>query len=350
MGGLITRIIPEQTYYFFSIKLINLQLFVRRFLIFFSRYKTDKELPVYVFQNGNRSAGLFSYFNSALSHAQHATKLGLPFVVDMQTLEYVNYVEADEVGKQNVWEIYFQQPDGLDLKASLASKLKVIKKYANPLYNSVDEKVFYDNNAKNFFRRLIQDRFPFSPALEIFLNDQLRDFFHEGKTYLGVAFRQGYVQTRPAGHFIQPELAVVIADCKRIMEEKSFDFIFLATDSSEIVSSFTQAFGDQLKYLRRPRVGGVNTVRRSLSEVHKEKFIENITSFSMPGDGTKYIETVEFDRSNDKYFKAREYLTEMVMLSRCQGFVASINSGTIAAYLLRPTDFDFEYVYKIGRY
>jgi hypothetical protein len=142
MGGLISRIIPEKTYYFFSIKLIKLKLFVRRFLIFFTGNKTNIELPVYVFQNGNRSAGLFSYFNSALSHAQHSTKLGLPFVVDMQTLEYVNYVEADEVGKQNVWEIYFRQPDGLDLKASLASKLKVIKKNANPLYNSVDEKVF----------------------------------------------------------------------------------------------------------------------------------------------------------------------------------------------------------------
>lgn len=57
----------------------------------------------------------------------------------------------------------------------------------------------------------------------------------------------------------------------------------------------------------------------------------------------------EIERDRDEYLRGKEYLTTIVLLSRCNCFIGSRTSGAVGVMML-SSGFEFTYLYDLGRY
>ena len=62
------------------------------------------------------------------------------------------------------------------------------------------------------------------------------------------------------------------------------------------------------------------------------------------------IANVRFDRENDEHYKGLEYLSSLVILSRCQGLVAGNCGGTRMALFLNEGRYENCKVFDKGLY
>ena len=61
------------------------------------------------------------------------------------------------------------------------------------------------------------------------------------------------------------------------------------------------------------------------------------------------IGLVHIDRPNDHYIQGKDYLTQMVLLSTCNSFVAARCSGSVGVMMLTDK-FEHTYFFNLGRF
>lgn len=100
--------------------------------------------------------------------------------------------------------------------------------------------------------------------------------------------------------------------------------IFLATEDKTIVQIFKQVFGKLCVTFDREYVDYNPQTDRS-------------TALS------------RIDRPNDHYIQGKDYLTQMVLLTMCNSFVAARCGGTLGVMLMTE-NFEHTYFFNLGRY
>ena len=78
-----------------------------------------------------------------------------------------------------------------------------------------------------------------------------------------------------------------------------------------------------------------------------EKYITNKREFVNYREGN--VCNIKLARKNDAYLKGKEYLTTMVMLSKCDCILASVVSGTVGMAVFSD-GWSYEHFYDLGRY
>ena len=63
----------------------------------------------------------------------------------------------------------------------------------------------------------------------------------------------------------------------------------------------------------------------------------------------KFINYCGTNRENDRLLNVKEYLTEIVILSTCNAYVASKCSGAMAVMTMQ-NNFEHTYIFDLGRY
>ena len=131
-----------------------------------------------------------------------------------------------------------------------------------------------------------------------------------------------YLRAKPAGHPRQPSVDEIIYKTEEVMRDKQCNKIFLATEDETIYAAFTAHFKDAV-------------VTNKTEYVHYEK--------------GPIGQVVYREDTKEKYLEGLEYLSQIIILSRCNCFVAGLTSGTVGAMLLTK-GYEYSYIFDLGLY
>jgi len=255
-------------------------------------------------------------------------------VIDMKNYKSP-YISDDELGRVNAWEYYFEQPGNISLEDVYSSQKYMVginslwhdwPNYLGP-QNWIRADFYYNRGGAlsggklDYWRKLCKKYIRFKPAVLERLGALQEKT--KGKKILGVSIRgTDFVARKPSSHPIQPTSEQVIEKAREVLREKNFDAVYLATEDKNIVAKFQAAFGEKLITL-------------------EQDYLDY--------DSNKWVTAQFTDRKNDRYLRGRDYLVSKLMLTKCQGLITSIMSGSIGAMCLSE-GFEYLYVFDLGVY
>ena len=269
-------------------------------------------------------SGLLSLLLTHLMRIDEAIKKGCIPVVDMQN-NFNVYLPEDRIGKENAWEYYFEQP--------MHYGLQDIKKSRNVLLGSGEvPEVFPYNDVKfasgedgriQYWQELAQKYIRLNQKTENYIKELQSQLFAPGDKVLGVKCRgTDYLRSKPEGHPRQPDIEQIIEKTEEVMKEQGCNKIFLSTEDETMYEKLTTHFGDAV-------------VTNKKEYVHYEKGPIGRVVYSEDG--------------KEKYLEGLEYLSQIILLSRCNCLVAGLTSGTIGAMLLTK-GYEYSYIFDLGLY
>lgn len=288
-----------------------------------SKGNENKDKIFYVVRRPPSEVGLFSYVLTNLGMIQYAIDRGYIPVVDMQNYKNT-YLENSEIGEKNSWEYYFAQPCGYALnniahsKKIILSGLETMSVCGYPGYSIVmDYKV--REKWRSLFSKYIRVRPEImSEAEEIF------DKYSTGDKILGVLCRgTDYIQLKPKEHPIQPTVDMMVKKVREFIAKYKCNKIYLATEDEKIYQQFKAEFGDKLWVTNAMRYINIEDQKLSESE--------------------------EFKRIN-KLENGKNYLINIILLTKCHYLVAGCVGGTYGALLMKDGKYEEEYIFKLGFY
>ncbi len=278
----------------------------------------------FVIKITNPVLGLMGIYNTVLGYIYFAQRKGMIPVVDLQN--YSNgYLYKEEIGKVNAWDYYFEQPSAYSLEEVYNSKNVVIASGLDPKEASPVVLNYYlqqrKSRAKHYYN-IISNQIKIKDSIQEKIENSYKKLF-AGKRVIGVV-KRGTDIINNAGHAIQPDLADVISKTKEMLVKWNCDSVFLASEEAETVEVFRFEFGDKLL-------------------VNESKRVEQYSS-NLP-----YID-ISFDRENDKFLKGLEYLTTVVLLSKCNCLIGSLVGATVGALGMNKGEYKHVYIYDLGEY
>lgn len=274
----------------------------------------------YVIRRATCKVGLFSHVMTNLGRIEYALNQGYIPVVDMQN-NGNTYLEEGQVGQVNAWEFFFKQPCGYGLQEIGRSKNVILGDGIITDQTEYPSEKMLDN--RDEFQRWNALSQKYLKVNEIIVDEAkqlFREMFH-GERVLGILCRgTDYVKMKPHGHAVQPTPKQMIEQADRIIEEYHCRWVYLATEDEEYYQVFANYYNDRLKVTKAMRC---NT------------------------DGN--INDVSYEREDDRYLKGKEYLINILLLSKCNCFLAGAVNGTLGAMLLSE-GFEYTKIFNLGVY
>lgn len=285
----------------------------------------DPSKPTYYIIRRKGLVGLFSNFIITFGHIRRAFLNGWLPVVDMQN--YPNpYLESEKLGKENAWEYYFEQPLRIGLEQAYSGENVILSQgeILAPVPN--DGMHFLENrdNSLTEWRMLVKfGLLKVKPALMAEIAAVRQKLFAPNDRVLGVLLRgTDYVARRPKQHPIPPPTEFALSIVVEKLKEWKCNKIFLATEDKNIVQVFKQVFG-------------------KLCVTFDREYVDY-----KPG---QEINLVRIDRPNDRFLQGKDYLTQMILLTKCDSFVAARCSGSVSVMTMAEK-FEHTYFFNLGRY
>ncbi|MFV0505856.1 MAG: hypothetical protein ACK5L5_03970 [Bacteroidales bacterium] len=267
-------------------------------------------------------AGLFAFVRAVFLHASYAKQKGFIPIVDMHN--YPNQYQRENPQHDNVWEIFFEQPDAYRLcDIKQAKKVILCKPFSRPNYSSSKRL-----KAKKLHKYIYTLRSDFkqhirlSASMQSICQEKYRELIGQDRV-LGVLARgSDYTLKKPKYHAIQPEAEQLITEARQVMQKYDCNKIFLASEDATIVRKFKTVFGDQL-ITNQQRLYNNN-------ELEDVNFLSEI-------------------REHNKIDVAKEYLQSIYILSKCPCFIAGYTAGSLGASLLSD-GYEYEHIWDLGTY
>jgi len=224
----------------------------------------------------------------------------------------------------NPWEIFFNQPFNYTLYD--------VKKYAKNVtyfncthkFYRPNEYIYFNKSSIIFWHQFAKKYMPVKDNIIYEARAIMKKLFNKSKNILGVKLRgTDYVAQRPKTHPIPPKVEQVISDVKLMDSLYKYDYIFFTTEDEIIKNKFIPKFRDKLKLLN-PKV--------------YVKYNFNEKSFITLNE--KIIGNIEYTKN---------YLLNIIILSKCLDFVSSKGSGAIGVFIL-SNGFRNIKIYDLGFY
>lgn len=254
---------------------------------------------------------LFHYYRN-LQQLSYALENGWIPVVDWENYGPFRHAEDYPInGKKNCWEYYWSQPSHYSLDEVYQSKNVVLANRNSVDYGYIPS-MFFEAPYQRYAERLAvlcpkYDRmFKLNEETSNYIQTKQDELFPPNKRILGVAVRaMAYGSHVLKNHPIQPRFDQLVEEIKNALESWEMDYVYFSCESEEYVNRMRDIFGEKLLCLTRRR--------------YKKE----------PEVGLK-------DDKNELYMAGRkfqtnlDYLTEMVLLSRCTALLASMTGGVRA--------------------
>lgn len=223
----------------------------------------------------------------------------------------------------NAWELYFMQPMTAALEdISFGKEVKIldgIPKFM-PNYNM---DCLMNPDLMAFWRNTMKKYMPLSAELNNRVELCLKSLPFAGAKVLGIICRgTDYTNIRPYNHPVQPSLDAVLAKADEFMHIHQCDYCYLATEDHDILKAFQNRFQDKLL---------------TTQEIYYESDLPDT------------INQTNISNHVDIHQKNMEYLTALILLSKCQYFMGGRTSGTVVSLLLSD-GFEGTYIWNCGRY
>lgn len=276
----------------------------------------------FVIRRATCKVGLFSHVMTNMGLVRYALEKNYIPVIDMQS-NLNSYLEESQVGKENAWEFYFEQPCGYTLKDISKSRNVILSDGLITEKNEYpDAKITFDIEKYKLWRDFFNKYFHVKKVIKNEAESLWNDLFH-GERVVGVLCRgTDYVLQQPKDHPIQPSVESLIEKASEIFSEYNCRWLYLATEDEMAYQKFSNVFKEYLK-------------------VTKAKRCENI--------GAENINEISFGRKNEKFLRGKEYLINILLLSQCNCLIAGRAGGTYGA-LMMGSEYEYQYIYNLGVY
>ena len=273
--------------------------------------------------------GLFGHVLFSFSFILYALGKGMIPIIDMQNYPNI-YLEQDKFDKENPWEYFFKQPCGYSLgdvvNSECTHSLPYFWQNALPFF-IFSNQLFEDENF-HLWVTLYRNFFQLSDTAAEYIEEEYNRIIKPDMRVIGVYCRgTDYTKMRPPGHPIQPEVGDVINKVKSVMLEWNCEYVYITTEERKIVEQFESAFP-----------GRVLTV----SQMYYDDLDIDY--------GRQYVGTAKFNRDNDAYLKGLEYLSSVMVFSRCNSAVLGLCSGSMAALCINGGKYENIYIFNLGLY
>lgn len=270
-------------------------------------FKKKELIPKYgLIRRGDDNCGLGSYFITIVGAIRYCLNKGMIPIVDMRHGN--NVYKQDK--KENSWEYYFKQPFDISVDEALDSKqYEVIESSSIISRPDLSMDFFTNETAIMFWRDFVKSYISVSDSVSEMVEKYQDELIGDSKEYesmVGVLARgTDYFTRKPKGHPVQPAIGEIIQEINKMMIENNCSRIYLATEDKEIFEKLRTEFGNQI------------------TAPNEDRYLN---------DGDSFLS--EQIRKGDGKRSGLEYLSSIIILSRCKYLVAGRTSGTVMAYLL----------------
>lgn len=285
-------------------------------------YKNKKD-TIYLIRRPSETVGLLSYVITTLGHIHVAVEKNWKIVVDMKN--YPNMYSQNK--KENAWEYFFEQPSGITLEEAYRSRNVILSSDKIPEFRPNDTNEFFcDYSTREYWKELCQKYININKNVTQYvekISDELC-LDVEGEKVVGVLCRgTDYTSLKPKNHPVQPSAEQMIEKIMELKNKHRVDKVFLVTEDVKILELFKSNFStSELKYMKTNRFDSDNKEYLAV-EMNKQK-----------------IDTKQ---------QGIDYLVQIILLSRCNYFVAGRTSGSVGVTLFTE-GFEYEYYWDLGRY
>ena len=219
----------------------------------------------------------------------------------------------------NPWELFFYQPFNYTFEEvkKYAKNVQYLKCHSY-IYKPNEINIFFDNSSIIFWHKFAKKYMPVKKVILNEVNKIMKYLFGNSKNILGVKIRGTDYRLKPTGHFVQPEVEQVIKDVKIYDEKYKYDYIFFATEDEEIKTKFIPEFKDKIKLLD-------------------------------PGDSIMETYNNKGYRRYEHLNYVKNYVLNVIILSKCLDIIASKNSGAIGMIIMTE-GFRNSLFYDLGVY
>lgn len=274
-----------------------------RMLFHYSFGEKNPEKTFYVMSKPIRvKNGLMSNVLCFLEQLDYIEKKGCIPVADMQSYPS-QYLEAQQIGKINAWEYYYEPMSPYTLEEVYQSK-NVIMGYDDNCYMQDYQEKYDIPRLSQLYHKYIKIR----PDTAQIINREYEKILGGKRTILGVLYRgTDMVSLKLAHHAVQPAVDEMKKLMHQYFREWQCEYIFLCTEDQQALDEFKKEFGDRLLYTDQARFS--NT-------------------------GNQWLAQIENTRENDKYLRGLEYLTTIELLTRCDYLLAGVCSGSVCSLIM----------------
>ena len=284
--------------------------------------KDFPEKIFYVIRRRPPGAGLLSNFHWVLNNTLYAVSKGYVPVVNMQdykTFYNVSYpIEIEGGGALNAWEYYFEQPAGYSLKDIKNAKNVILGDWDN--YRADEFPNPWENIHK--YNELVSKYCRFNSKTILASEKKKQIVFQDKRNILGVLHRGTDYKTSK-GSNLTASLEQIIEKVRLVFQEEKFDYIFLMTEEQEAVDEFRKVFAQLLMVSDSERITNYNAKDGLLPDIIQKT-------------------------SSSPYERNLEYLTDTILLSQCDGIIASKVNGTLLALGLNNNKYRYSYIFDLG--
>lgn len=259
--------------------------------------------------------GFFAEFLFLLTSLYYADDMGLvPYV--HWGKDFLYYQEKKNNTIDNAFLYFFEQVSDIKEDASAAHVLtandyhiQYVRKKLNTLGYAISEE--YMDSLSKIIKKYIR----YNEKTKLFLEKSYDDLIGKDKA-LAVHFRGTDYRRQYNNHPVFITIEQEIEEVYKILKEKDYEVIFLATDEQNAVNVFKKEFGDKVKVFE-------DTWRAS--------------------EGNESVAYSHSNRENHHYLLGLEVLRDQYMLTRCDGLVCGISNLTLSARMMRKAWYNREY-------
>lgn len=255
--------------------------------------------------------GFFAQMRYVLNNLYYADIMGMsPYVKFGKKTLYAENMKIN--GSDNPFEAFFLQ----SLKNSEES-FRVVKNrperngeingWVNSVFNNKDYKVTdeYIDAMSDIWKKYLA----FQPEVEkLICNTEFIEKIKEGKT-LGVHVRGTDFSANIQGHPVRIDERYHITLAKKILKEKGFSQIYIATDEERTIDIFRKQFGEKVIY--------DDSIFRSKNG--------------------QAVHFTEIKRENHHYKLGLEVLKDAYALSSCDGFIAGLSQVSVGVRIIKKS-------------
>ena len=264
--------------------------------------------------------GLFACAGRTMAEVDYAKKNNWIPIVDMQN--YPNmYLATSNLYAENSWEYFFEQVSPYSLQEVYSSKNVVFGDVRN-----ARKQESWTTGGNVYKNKLWNECIELNTKMKKTLDMYYEKLFKrtQGKKVLGVLLRgTDYVSLQPDNHPIQPSATEMIKIVFDKMKEWECEFVFLSTEDEKILQVFKEYFGTRLIYTDQKRY-------------------ENT--------GNKYLASIKSDRENDEIKRGEEYLTTIMLLSKCDYLICSKCGGSNVVKMINGDNYKEQITVDKGIY
>ena len=269
------------------------------------------------------TCGLFSFYIVHLGCINKYLNLGYIPIIDLKS--FPNIYNCFNISNKNIWEIFFDQPYGFKLEEVLKMSKKLAYFECTSNENRPDPiNSYYNKLLIDFWHNFSKKYMPIKSRIINESFNIMKKLFNNSDNVLGVKMRgTDYISLKLKDHPIPPSLNKVFLDIKKMNKKYKYDWIFIATEDDMIKEKFIIKFKNNIKYLNP---------KYKINYNYKTK---------------EFITLSKNVKCNIDYTK--NYLINIIILSKCKDIIAAKGSGTIAIFILNNRIRN-SIIYNLGEY